>query len=152
MKNKKNILIVTPSLPFPLNSGGNVAQFTFNDEIRKDYNIHLVFPMYNEERDFLFELKAKWDNVYFYPFYENFNIKLKKLILNKLPFYILKKIIYIFLKTQKISKNDYSMIDHVLVTDAIRKNVENVFIYHGYDEYCGKYNSDHYPVIVDLIM
>ena len=50
------------------------------------------------------------------------------------------------------SKNDYSMIDHVLVTDAIRKNVENVFIYHGYDEYCGKYNSDHYPVIVDLIM
>ena len=50
------------------------------------------------------------------------------------------------------SKNDYSMIDHVLVTDAIRKNVENVFIYHGYDEYCGKYNSDHYPVIVDLTM
>jgi exonuclease III len=50
------------------------------------------------------------------------------------------------------SKNDYSMIDHVLVTDAIRKNVENVFIYHGYDEYCGKYNSDHYPVVVDLIM
>ena len=50
------------------------------------------------------------------------------------------------------SKNDYSMIDHVLVTDAIRKNVENVFIYHGYDEYCGKYDSDHYPVIVDLIM
>jgi exonuclease III len=50
------------------------------------------------------------------------------------------------------SKNDYSMIDHVLVTDAIRKNVENVFIYHGYDEYCGKYDSDHYPVIVDLIV
>jgi exonuclease III len=50
------------------------------------------------------------------------------------------------------SKNDYSMIDHVLVTDAIRKNVENVFIYHGYDEYCGKYDSDHYPVIVDLII
>jgi exonuclease III len=50
------------------------------------------------------------------------------------------------------SKNDYSMIDHVLVTDAIRKNVENVFIYHGYDEYCGKYDSDHYPVVVDLIM
>ena len=50
------------------------------------------------------------------------------------------------------SKNDYSMIDHVLVTDAIRKNVENVFIYHGYDEYCGKYDSDHYPVIVDLTM
>jgi exonuclease III len=50
------------------------------------------------------------------------------------------------------SQKDYSMIDHILVTDAIRKNIGNVFVYHGYDEYCGKYNSDHYPVVVDLIM
>jgi hypothetical protein len=28
----------------------------------------------------------------------------------------------------------------------------NTFIYHGYDEYCGKYNSDHYPVVVDLLL
>jgi exonuclease III len=48
------------------------------------------------------------------------------------------------------SKYDYSMIDHVLVTDLIRKNIVNTFIYHGYDEYCGKYDSDHYPVVVDL--
>ena len=51
-----------------------------------------------------------------------------------------------------VSENDYSMIDHVLVTDSIRKNIENVYIYHGYDEYCGKYNSDHYPVVVDLMI
>jgi len=50
------------------------------------------------------------------------------------------------------SQNDYSMIDHILVTDAIRNNVLNAFIYHGYDEYCGKYNSDHYPVVVDLLL
>jgi exonuclease III len=50
------------------------------------------------------------------------------------------------------SQKDYSMIDHVLVTDAIRKNIADVFIYHGYDEYCGKYNSDHYPVVVDLLL
>lgn len=50
------------------------------------------------------------------------------------------------------SQNDYSMIDHVLVTDAIRHNVLNAFIYHGYDEYCGKYNSDHYPVVIDLML
>ena len=48
------------------------------------------------------------------------------------------------------SSSDYSMIDHILVTDGIKKNIENVFIYHGYDEYCGTYNSDHYPVVVDL--
>ena len=48
------------------------------------------------------------------------------------------------------SNKDYSMIDHILVTDGIKKNVINTFIYHGYNEYCGKYNSDHYPVVVDL--
>jgi len=48
------------------------------------------------------------------------------------------------------SQKDLSMIDHVLVTDSIRKNIVDVFIYHGYDEYCGKYNSDHYPVVIDF--
>ena len=45
---------------------------------------------------------------------------------------------------------DYSMIDHVLVTENIKKYISNTTIYHGYDEYCGTYNSDHYPIIVDL--
>lgn len=48
------------------------------------------------------------------------------------------------------SKKDLSMIDHILVTDFIRKKIVNAFIYHGYNEYCGKYNSDHYPLIVDI--
>ena len=48
------------------------------------------------------------------------------------------------------SSKDYSMIDHVLVTQAIKNNIVNVFFYHGYSEYCGKYNSDHYPVVIDL--
>jgi exonuclease III len=50
------------------------------------------------------------------------------------------------------SQKDYSMIDHVLVTDAIRKNIADVFIYHGYNEFCGKYNSDHYPVVIDFTL
>jgi len=48
------------------------------------------------------------------------------------------------------SLKDYSMIDHILVTDTISKYIVNSFIYHGYDEYCGKYDSDHYPVVIDL--
>jgi exonuclease III len=50
------------------------------------------------------------------------------------------------------SKSDYSMIDHILVTENIKKNVVDAFIYHGYEEYCGKYDSDHYPVVVDLMV
>ena len=53
---------------------------------------------------------------------------------------------------QTSSKYDYSMIDHILVSDAIREKIDNVFIYHKYDEYCGKYDSDHYPVVIDLII
>ena len=50
------------------------------------------------------------------------------------------------------STKDYSMIDHVLVSSGIRNNIINSFIYHGYDEYCGKYDSDHYPIVIDLIL
>ena len=48
------------------------------------------------------------------------------------------------------SKFDYSMIDHILVTDNLLSKIKNTFIYHGYKEFCGKMNSDHYPVIVDF--
>ena len=48
------------------------------------------------------------------------------------------------------SSKDYSMIDHVLVTNGIKNKIANVNFYHGYSEYCGTYNSDHYPVVIDL--
>ena len=49
------------------------------------------------------------------------------------------------------SQKDYSMIDHILVTNFIKEKIFNVSIYHAYDEYCGKYDSDHYPVVIDLL-
>jgi exonuclease III len=48
------------------------------------------------------------------------------------------------------SNKDYSMIDHVLVTSGIKNKISDVYFYHGYSEYCGTYNSDHYPVVIDL--
>lgn len=50
------------------------------------------------------------------------------------------------------SEHDYSMIDHILVTDLIEEKIVNTFVYHAYDEYCGKYDSDHYPVVIDLVL
>lgn len=44
------------------------------------------------------------------------------------------------------------MIDHILVSDNLYKKIDNVFIYHDYKEYCGKYDSDHFPVVVDFIL
>lgn len=47
---------------------------------------------------------------------------------------------------------EFSMIDHVLVTSYLLDRVNNSYIYHGYDEFCGKYNSDHYPIVIDFIL
>jgi exonuclease III len=47
-------------------------------------------------------------------------------------------------------KNEFSMIDHILVTNKIKEKIVNVFIYQEYPEFCGKYNSDHYPVVIDI--
>lgn len=48
------------------------------------------------------------------------------------------------------SIKDYSMIDHVLVSKNLLKYIKDVYIYHGYKEYCDKIHSDHYPVVVDF--
>jgi exonuclease III len=50
------------------------------------------------------------------------------------------------------SQNDYSMIDHVLVSSLLEPLIKNVFIYHNYSEYCGKMDSDHYPVVIDFLL
>jgi exonuclease III len=49
------------------------------------------------------------------------------------------------------SGKDYSMIDHVLVTQGIKNKIDDVFFYHAYPESCVTYNSDHYPVVIDFI-
>jgi len=48
------------------------------------------------------------------------------------------------------SLTEFSMIDHVLMTPFIQTKIINVGVYHGYDEFYGKYNSDHYPVFIDM--
>ena len=48
------------------------------------------------------------------------------------------------------SQNDLSMIDHVLVTSNIDSKIIDAYIYHGYKEYCGKWDSDHWPVVIDF--
>jgi exonuclease III len=53
-------------------------------------------------------------------------------------------------KDCKSSPSEFSMIDHILVSDTIKNKITNAFIYQEYDEYCGTYNSDHYPVVIDI--
>jgi exonuclease III len=50
----------------------------------------------------------------------------------------------------KSSSDEFTMIDHILITPGLSKKITGAFVYHGYQEFCGTYNSDHYPVIVDF--
>jgi len=52
----------------------------------------------------------------------------------------------------KSTSTEFSMIDHILVSSYLLGKINNSYIYHGYDEYCGTYNSDHYPVVIDFIL
>ena len=46
--------------------------------------------------------------------------------------------------------DEYSMLDHVLVSKGLYEKIIHVEYYHRYEEYCGKYDSDHWPIIVDF--
>jgi exonuclease III len=45
---------------------------------------------------------------------------------------------------------EFSVIDHILLSETLYKSITNAFFYHEYGEYCGTYNSDHYPLVVDF--
>ncbi len=67
---KENILIVTPYLPYPIDSGGAQAQFHMIDFIRKNLNVHLAFT-YRSTPDMennIEQLRAIWPDVKLYPF------------------------------------------------------------------------------------
>lgn len=53
-------------------------------------------------------------------------------------------------KNCNASPNEFSSIDHILVTDRLFNHIANVYYYHGYVEKCGIYESDHYPLVVDF--
>jgi exonuclease III len=50
----------------------------------------------------------------------------------------------------KSVSSEFSMIDHILLSPSLREKVIEASIYHGYEEFCGTYNSDHYPVVIKL--
>ena len=55
------------------------------------------------------------------------------------------------LDCQEDLDDDVSMIDHILMTKGLFEKIENVSIRNDlYREFCGTYNSDHWPVVVDF--
>lgn len=64
----RKILIVTPYMPFPLNSGGRIAQFEFDNELRHHFDMTIAFTMKTADQKDLEQLKVLWPNVKFKPY------------------------------------------------------------------------------------
>jgi len=134
-----------------------VLQYVVNDYIIKGYEVILLGDM----NDYDAEIKDLNSNN---PKSSVLDI-LKGLSGEKKGYYMLKNIAYKVSQNERYSdwydsdnncnttsQKDYSMIDHILVTSNIDKKIVDVFMYHEYNEYCGKWNSDHYPVVLDLLL
>jgi exonuclease III len=48
----------------------------------------------------------------------------------------------------KVETSEFSMIDHILVSHGLYTNIDYVEYYHNYNEGCGTYESDHFPILV----
>lgn len=58
------LLILTNQIPYPLDSGGNVAQYMFIDYLRHKIHISMIFEIKNDVDKHNFnELKNRWNNV-----------------------------------------------------------------------------------------
>lgn len=66
---KPRVLIVTPFMPFPLNSGGNQAQYSMIDACRGNVDFEMIFPVAIHEQEAFLELKNRWADVRFHPYF-----------------------------------------------------------------------------------
>lgn len=63
------LLILTPSIPFPLNEGGKISQFALIDNLRHSLELHLLIEERNNyDKENIQILKKKWENVHFHIF------------------------------------------------------------------------------------
>lgn len=61
---KIKILVVTSDIPYPLNMGGNVAQFVFSDYLRHHIDITYIFEIHNFEDEYNVKiLEELWQDV-----------------------------------------------------------------------------------------
>lgn len=134
-----------------------VLQYIVSDYINKSYEVILLGDM----NDYDAEIKDMNSNN---PNSHVLDI-LKGLSGEKKGYYSLENVAYRVSQNERYSdwydsdnncntnsEKDYSMIDHILVTSNIDKKIVDVFMYHGYNEYCGKWDSDHFPVVVDFLL
>lgn len=62
------LLILTPYLPYPVNSGGNQGVFGLIDRLRRYVDISMLIPVSDRDKSNLEELQKIWTDITFYPY------------------------------------------------------------------------------------
>lgn len=114
-----NLLIITSQLPYPLNSGGNQAQFHFIEYMRNNFNISILYnenrinSVYNQRK-----LQQLWPNVKFFPYNWKKGKDKYNIIVKKITKFIDKKIFKGKLQTKLLPFEEFcpSFYDFVLST------------------------------------
>lgn len=116
-----NILLITPFIPYPLDSGGNQAFFSMVDSMRKQHSITIAVAIHRHQVKSLEELKKIWPDVTFSPYIYNLHSQTVK---TKYPFSLNGLIYYIAdsfgrKKARRLRKESGSCTDENIM---IRKN------------------------------
>ena len=148
-----NLLIITSHLPYPLNSGGNQAQFHFIEYMRDKININIL---YNENKinspHYLSKLQLLWPNVHFFPYNwkkgKKRNITLIKKLERKLDKFFFKENLYTdFLPFEELNSDFFNFVlktirvqninlieidfnDYLPLIEILPDNIKTVFVQH----------------------
>jgi len=71
------LLILTPYLPYPVNSGGNQGIFGLIDRLRRYMDISMLIPVSDRDKSNMDELQKIWTDITFY-FYNKDDVERKK--------------------------------------------------------------------------
>lgn len=107
---KKKVLIITPYIPYPLNNGGNYAQYSVIDKLRNCLEIHLLFIIRsNHDKKNVSALKEQWPNVIFHEYiYDKYSeIRLIGKIYDIIIFIIICFVTLLHKKFKALIKNFY---------------------------------------------
>ncbi|MBO8444568.1 MAG: glycosyltransferase family 4 protein [Bacteroidetes bacterium] len=125
----KKILIITPFIPYPVDSGGNQAFFSMVDYQRKTYDISVIFPVHRRNMNEYKALMQLWPDLTFYPYFLNKDKSSAILNNNSLYFKLVSKVLSVAKKERRkwMSRN---------ISDII--NDERKFKYHSslFNETC----------------
>ena len=127
----KNILIVLPKLPYPLNSGGNQAVFHMIKAIMNHYHVYITFPMKKNlyETKILSEFEKQVGKcVNILPFHKKY----------RLNFYTINRIYYAILN--KMIHNDIEFVHNREIWG--QKDEYNLDFINHIDLLISKYNID----------